>query len=103
MIRPPPRSTLFPYTTLFRSRGIARAADGECSRVGSLLGSLRVGGRNGHGRFFRRSEEHTSELQSPYDVVCCLMLVNSALGNGECYTLVALDLAIVYRPHRLLC
>src|SRR4029079_11111998 len=63
MIRRPPRSTLFPYTTLFRSRapvrGGARAARAH----------LRGGGRPGE-----RSEEHTSELQSIAYLVCRLLL-----------------------------
>src|ERR1051325_12040476 len=54
MIRRPPRSTLFPYTTLFRSVGAAR--DGERRRVDPRAQHVRPG----------RSEEHTSELQSPY-------------------------------------
>src|SRR6266705_3959163 len=62
MIRRPPRSTLFPYTTLFRS-GEARAQGAR----GQSLGSRRDGRRP-------RSEEHTSELQSPYDLVCRLLL-----------------------------
>src|SRR5437867_9133968 len=61
MIRRPPRSTLFPYTTLFRS--CSRRAC--CSPPGSPHA-----GRTGS----RRSEEHTSELQSPYDLVCRLLL-----------------------------
>src|SRR5438309_4360897 len=65
MIRRPPRSTLFPYTTLFRSlaaRGRARAAGA---------------GTRGTGRGIRhefRSEEHTSELQSQFHLVCRLLL-----------------------------
>src|SRR5574340_1575482 len=60
MIRRPPRSTLFPYTTLFRSvpRTVAHRPRG-CG-----------GGRRSDGR----SEEHTSELQSPKDLVCRLLL-----------------------------
>src|SRR5436190_9997728 len=73
MIRRPPRSTLFPYTTLFRSllRGLLHLR----ARVASL------GARGGHlrgvvGQLFRvaRSEEHTSELQSHSDLVCRLLL-----------------------------
>src|SRR5207249_7523184 len=63
MIRRPPRSTLFPYTTLFRS-------------LHHLLWSGRRGARSS-GRAFRRrtrSEEHTSELQSRFDLVCRLLL-----------------------------
>src|SRR5690349_22381058 len=62
MIRPPPRSTLFPYTTLFRSRHPARAARALSADV---PGDARPG---------TRSEEHTSELQSRRDLVCRLLL-----------------------------
>src|SRR5258708_23552194 len=69
MIRRPPRSTLFPYTTLFRSRwalaGVSLSLGaGEC---------LAVFGPNGAGKT-TRSEEHTSELQSPDHLVCRLLL-----------------------------
>src|SRR2546421_9076575 len=72
MIRRPPRSTLFPYTTLFRS-GKRR---GECYRrrwPASPWGSRRY---SFSARFpaSRRSEEHTSELQSRSDLVCRLLL-----------------------------
>src|SRR2546427_4152060 len=68
MIRRPPRSTLFPYTTLFRSRDVAyveAAGDG----VGPTLYGARPRSA-GH----RRSEEHTSELQSQSNLVCRLLL-----------------------------
>src|SRR2546426_8500986 len=67
MIRRPPRSTLFPYTTLFRS-----VLEGQ---VGAIPSS-RVGDRrNSRGdQEDRRSEEHTSELQSPCNLVCRLLL-----------------------------
>src|ERR1035438_2321419 len=62
MIRRPPRSTLFPYTTLFRSRDFCRR-------------SIRLAGPAGFDpRCFRRSEEHTSELQSLRHLVCRLLL-----------------------------
>src|SRR5437867_7904777 len=67
MIRRPPRSTLFPYTTLFRSR--SRAA-----RPGGGGRSARRPSSPGRRGWPRRSEEHTSELQSPYDLVCRLLL-----------------------------
>src|SRR5947207_15718164 len=71
MIRRPPRSTLFPYTTLFRSRGVRRVHRGARSAH-----SVRPDGdhprRRGPGA--RRSEEHTSELQSHSDLVCRLLL-----------------------------
>src|SRR5438105_8040311 len=62
MLRRPPRSTLFPYTTLFRS-GVVRVRARRRSR--------RCGRRRRRGR---RSEEHTSELQSRVDLVCRLLL-----------------------------
>src|SRR5256885_3989820 len=65
MIRRPPRSTLFPYTTLFRSRR-GRQAHLAADRAGSRSG-VRPLRRH-------RSEEHTSELQSPCNLVCRLLL-----------------------------
>src|SRR2546430_10415107 len=78
MIRRPPRSTLFPYTTLFRSFGLGLG--GRRRRVyhsrdptdGLRLGH-KPGGGPGHGRR-ARSEEHTSELQSQSNIVCRLLL-----------------------------
>src|SRR5690349_22821788 len=77
MIRRPPRSTLFPYTTLIRSdpRALLMPADGRISQCGPI-----EGGRifQAKGRSFTaaelRSEEHTSELQSRRDLVCRLLL-----------------------------
>src|SRR5256885_2583913 len=76
MIRRPPRSTLFPYTTLFRSSvpGGGRLRRSEVPvHVGSLAwrGGPCVGSRL---RVRPRSEEHTSELQSPCNLVCRLLL-----------------------------
>src|SRR5256885_7276626 len=78
MIRRPPRSTLFPYTTLFRSRNSVRAAcdagsrsDRDRSRVPPFP-SLQRTSSDGNGG--TRSEEHTSELQSPCNLVCRLLL-----------------------------
>src|SRR2546428_8090601 len=71
MIRRPPRSTLFPYTTLFRSRG----AGGQCGGGDLERGQLRVREQRwGDQQPRRRSEEHTSELQSRSDLVCRLLL-----------------------------
>src|SRR5258708_31799180 len=68
MIRRPPRSTLFPYTTLFRSAvGAARPGAGPGGRGTCRRRSARRGRA-------RRSEEHTSELQSPDHLVCRLLL-----------------------------
>src|SRR5256885_10904523 len=70
MIRRPPRSTLFPYTTLFRSVRLRRYIEREPSSPRHLL-TVR-----GLGYKFvpNRSEEHTSELQSPCNLVCRLLL-----------------------------
>src|SRR5258708_10080455 len=88
MIRRPPRSTLFPYTTLFRSKIQPTAASPTCcwnpdlklsipsptptikfatKAVGPMASFLRIDS-------FKRSEEHTSELQSPDHLVCRLLL-----------------------------
>src|SRR5437867_7361379 len=87
MIPRPPRSTLFPYTTLFRScnrtdrsGGGADRADRsgrtmrqlQCHRL--RTGRPRTGSPRALSRAANRSEEHTSELQSPYDLVCRLLL-----------------------------
>src|SRR3989442_5633368 len=66
MIRRPPRSTLFPYTTLFRSRHVRVAVEAHAEQV-EHLALVPVGGRP-------RSEEHTSELQSRPHLVCRLLL-----------------------------
>src|SRR3712207_8476370 len=84
MIRRPPRSTLFPYTTLFRSGGggehrrfPGRADPGAALRKGQLLRAEREGPVPPPGLSAadtRRSEEHTSELQSRQYLVCRLLL-----------------------------
>src|SRR3989475_6424603 len=86
MIRRPPRSTLFPYTTLFRSRillfrelGAQIAATGRGALAADPVGHRAADRREGH-RDARaapeneRSEEHTSELQSQSNLVCRLLL-----------------------------
>src|SRR5690349_23412338 len=77
MIRRPPRSTLFPYTTLFRSMFtfftlISTPAVGDLDGVGGP--EVVIGGGNRVGINGPRSEEHTSELQSRRDLVCRLLL-----------------------------
>src|SRR5258708_22686233 len=82
MIRRPPRSTLFPYTTLFRSVFRSLSKDETFLDIFDAVGPLgeavlsrrrrlRLGGRS----IWFRSEEHTSELQSPDHLVCRLLLV----------------------------
>src|SRR2546426_9129609 len=93
MIRRPPRSTLFPYTTLFRSpeflaeitsryariggrSPIRELTEAQAAAVGRRLGAgvpVYVGMRHWH-PYIGRSEEHTSELQSPCNLVCRLLL-----------------------------
>src|SRR2546427_3511345 len=86
MIRRPPRSTLFPYTTLFRSHLVGAVAEPACAQYRLAVGlPARVthGGGPRHGLRGRdgrrherpcRSEEHTSELQSQSNLVCRLLL-----------------------------
>src|SRR2546430_13378465 len=98
MIRRPPRSTLFPYTTLFRSgRQIPLAREpqilghevaGVVEAAGASVRDLRPGER-----VVIRSEEHTSELQSQSNLVCRLLLEKKknvrrrlALDGDHCYT-----------------
>src|SRR2546422_4500988 len=77
MIRRPPRSTLFPYTTLFRSRGHP-AQRVNAPAVARLDDELGVGAQerlvHGDAAAIGRSEEHTSELQSRLHLVCRLLL-----------------------------
>src|SRR5256885_4392245 len=69
MIRRPPRSTLFPYTTLFRSQHQIVEQERRLPRQEGLDGRPRATVES-----FLRSEEHTSELQSPCNLVCRLLL-----------------------------
>src|SRR4051794_41495707 len=95
MIRRPPRSTLFPYTTLFRSvwwqARIVRAPvaalhaepiDDAPDRVVQVSERIGLGGKARHGRHFR-SEEHTSELQSPVHLVCRLLLEKKKSNKSD--------------------
>src|SRR2546426_6118854 len=92
MIRRPPRSTLFPYTTLFRSH----TGRVHPQRVYPSAGTEQPGDRRGDlgGRGGRvtasRSEEHTSELQSPCNLVCRLLLEKKKKNkNNILYALVS--------------
>src|SRR5258708_18668842 len=75
MIRRPPRSTLFPYTTLFRSLATQTHLRMRALRLESRQGTTyNLTVETGHTFFVGRSEEHTSELQSPDHLVCRLLL-----------------------------
>src|SRR3712207_8434312 len=105
MIRRPPRSTLFPYTTLFRSKQpgsvafvelaqTAAVALGDASQelgVGAVVGhhpNCRIEGRERFGeRAWRRSEEHTSELQSRQYLVCRLLLEKKKKTKTHTYAI----------------
>src|SRR5690348_17799171 len=79
MFRRPPRSTLFPYTTLFRSRRHRAPADRSIAGRQAPTASLPA--------IDRRSEEHTSELQSPVHLVCRLLLEKKKLRQNRTPTL----------------
>src|SRR3712207_7313302 len=80
MIRRPPRSTLFPYTTLFRSFSYSVFSSKRSASLNSIsfnicnLLSLQILSIRSYSNFFARSEEHTSELQSRQYLVCRLLL-----------------------------
>src|SRR5438876_6381446 len=82
MLRRPPRSTLFPYTTLFRSSfgrstfaTVAEATPADLEEIESALAW----------HFVTRSEEHTSELQSPVHLVCRLLLEKKKYLHGPVF------------------
>src|SRR5207248_11692493 len=102
MLPPPPTSTLFPYTTLFRSldmdericHELLLRGDGACGppsgqSTGILMQRRRrfrpAGAVHLRERERLRSEEHTSELQSPYDLVCRLLLEKKKKKNRHHY------------------
>src|SRR5437868_11353151 len=96
MIRRPPRSTLFPYTTLFRSRADRNlrgreVAAGRLYAARAVLLACR-----------QRSEEHTSELQSRFDLVCRLLLEKKKLTEKAflLHTAVLLDLPHAHNQDR---
>src|SRR2546422_6113673 len=99
MIRRPPRSTLFPYTTLFRSEGRPGVVDADHGRAGDLRGvagepdgGVAVDGAGLAGlrptvagqHPATRSEEHTSELQSRLHLVCRLLLEKKKKKTSRC-------------------
>src|SRR5437879_7272359 len=78
MLRRPPRSTLFPYTTLFRSRSSPWILAPMPSRPGGPSG-----GGTAMDMDVQRSEEHTSELQSPMYLVCRLLLEKKKIAHED--------------------
>src|SRR5256885_13126758 len=96
MIRRPPRSTLFPYTTLFRSTAATRSPDRSELFFGSDgAGLVRVDPATGEWDRLAfgliRSEEHTSELQSPCNLVCRLLLEKKKNLSSKAHVGVAAD------------
>src|SRR5256885_12509100 len=100
MIRRPPRSTLFPYTTLFRS------TDSEREECEERLLSMARSGMDPHEReqsFWAelRSEEHTSELQSPCNLVCRLLLekkISSHYPHDDAQAVISTVLSYMHTP-----
>src|SRR2546426_9085128 len=91
MIRRPPRSTLFPYTTLFRSGAVNEGTLPSTAmvRIGDVVNSESV-----------RSEEHTSELQSPCNLVCRLLLEKKKKNT---YVLLAKRIVTVEQYYTVTC
>src|SRR5690348_17577789 len=91
MLRRPPRSTLFPYTTLFRS---------TCEHRPAFRHLRRTRGHRGVGALLvPRSEEHTSELQSPVHLVCRLLLEKKKSNKNLMHQVIPL-LPISLRPDK---
>src|SRR2546430_9814660 len=90
MIRRPPRSTLFPYTTLFRSRCCKRPC--KRSTPGFTHGSMRAP--------WCRSEEHTSELQSQSNLVCRLLLEKKKKTENKSESTATVPATQTYRSLR---
>src|SRR5256885_10535713 len=87
MIRRPPRSTLFPYTTLFRSLPFSlcaawKSASASCFSIDLRIASIVAGVCLAKASLTFRSEEHTSELQSPCNLVCRLLLEKKKRRNS---------------------
>src|SRR5204863_6668489 len=92
MIRRPPRSTLFPYTTLFRSP----------IRLESIRDRLSSARNPRKKRGLARSEEHTSELQSRRDLVCRLLLEKKKKNTRHTSKILSLKINVKYTKHILL-
>src|SRR5258708_10028859 len=102
MIRRPPRSTLFPYTTLFRSiygqLEFLWLADGRVQHI-VQPGPLEIRRADGL-RLIPRSEEHTSELQSPDHLVCRLLLEKKKKPRQTMFQTHVLDITVLFRSRR---
>src|SRR2546430_12983849 len=85
MIRRPPRSTLFPYTTLFRSWTEEVLDVADLVAVARTEDARNVNGDSGGARPVVRSEEHTSELQSQSNLVCRLLLEKKKKNSKHSY------------------
>src|SRR5256885_11598526 len=96
MIRRPPRSTLFPYTTLFRSGGVLRIFLVNFTR--GFLSAIRIQIQEERKlrEIIPRSEEHTSELQSPCNLVCRLLLEKKKKTNINATRLYTSNKSILY-------
>src|SRR2546429_3320816 len=95
MIRRPPRSTLFPYTTLFRSPGNLSPLASERARRTPQRQGIESGNDDaalGHQHALGRSEEHTSELQSRLHLVCRLLLEKKKKTSDDPPPLLAVNI-----------
>src|SRR5260370_12814596 len=96
MIRRPPRSTLFPYTTLFRSHVEERGGAAEREETAPATAGRRRVAADGR----VRSEEHTSELQSHLNLVCRLLLEKKKRFRFKCRLCLCPKLATLNPRHR---
>src|SRR5438309_8191138 len=81
MLRPPPSSTLFPYTTLFRSTASGEMKHGTNALINEELPVVAIALKDSV--YKKRSEEHTSELQSQFHLVCRLLLEKKKKNNKK--------------------
>src|SRR3712207_7077202 len=100
MIRRPPRSTLFPYTTLFRSLREVLLMVPEVTRLDRasrrVVGGIEVHDHLLPSKIFERSEEHTSELQSRQYLVCRLLLEKKKKTTPHLYRIAATSASYTY-------
>src|SRR5437773_6437262 len=100
MIPRPPRSTLFPYTTLFRSSGRLKLRFTTCPAVGSCWKPTDIAAGDPESPLtvapvtveVIRSEEHTSELQSHHDLVCRLLLEKKKNKEKSCISAITIPI-----------